>query len=180
LNAIFVVFFGAFYWICSTYGNANAKLVTLATIGIGTMTCGLFTAITYCSFAKARRLGPWLVVNKLTKKVTLPREGIEFDAAEIVYFQYITTKRLDWGGVVNNDRLSELNLVTFTNGERTRWPLLRSIFNDKAFEYIVEPLIEHTAIPVVRIVDEWFGWKTTETQLANNNAVNRSRRSGRF
>ena len=180
LNAIFVAFFGVFYWLGSAYGTANKTMVTLATIGIGTMTCVLFTAVTYYSFDKARRLGPWLVVNKITKKVTLPREGLEFDASEIVHLQYITTKRLDWGGVANNDRLSELNLVTYANGERTRWPLLRSIFNVKAFEYIVDPLLEHTEIPVVRVVDEWLGWNTTETQLANSHAVNRSGEVGRF
>ena len=172
-NAVFVVFFGAFYWICSAYSNASETLVTLAAVGIGAMTSILFTVSVYYSFDKARRLGPWLVINKNTQKVSLPREGLEFAAGEIVHLQYITTTHIDGPGSLDGP-LSELNLVTFANGERARWPLLRSSDNVRAFEYITEPLSECTDLPIVRIVEKQFGGKITETQLINNNAVNRS------
>lgn len=165
LNAVFIMFFGGFYWACSTYGNASKLLIALATIGIGATTCVSFTAVTYCSFNNARRRGPWLIVNKLTKKIALPREGVQFDVTEVVHLQYITTKRLDWGGVLNNDQLSELNLITCTDGETKRWPILRSISSVMAFEYIIAPLLDCTDMPVVRIVDELLGWKITETEL---------------
>jgi hypothetical protein len=47
-------------------------------------------------------------------------------------------------------------------GVRKRWPLLRSIFNVKAFDRMLKPLIEHTDLPVVRVEDEWLGWNVSE------------------
>ena len=172
INTVFVAFFGAFYWALSTYSNASETIISIATIGIGTMTCVLFTAITCYSFYKARKDGPWLVVDKLTENVSLPREGVEFHANDVVHIQCITTKRLDLGGIVNNDQLSEINLVTCVDGERKRWPILRSIFNVKAFDYIIEPLLKSTNVPVVRIVDERLDWDTTETTLHSSRLTN--------
>jgi hypothetical protein len=103
-----------------------------------------------------------MIYEKSTGRVTLPREGVSFERHEIVHVQYVTTKRLDWGGVINNDRLSELNLITCRDGERKRWPLLRSIFNIKAFDRLLKPLLEHTDLPVMRVEDQWLGWKITE------------------
>jgi len=176
LNIVFIMFFGAICWVFITYGD---PWIALAGIGIGTLTSVLYTAMTYYSFRKARREGPWLVVDKKTEKVSLPREGVEFDADEVVHLQYITTKRLDFGGVLNNDPLSEINLVTCVDGDRKRWPILRSIANVNAFEYLIDPMLESTNIPVVRIVDEWLGWNTTETVLRSKSpektdSVNRS------
>ena len=72
---------------------------------------------------------------------------------------------------MNNERLSELNLITCRQGVRNRWPLLRSIFNVKAFDRMLKPLIEHTDLPVVRVEDEWLGWNVSERpygRLAGN------------
>lgn len=164
-NSVFAAFFCGVHWAVKHFsdGQAEAWKVYGVPIGVGLMTCGLFTAIVYHSFRKAIRLGPWLVYDKLTGRVDLPREGVSFDRQEIVHVQYITTKRLDWGGVLNDDRPSELNLVTCRDGERRRWPLLRSILNVRAFDWILKPLIRETGLPVVRVKDEWLGWETTET-----------------
>lgn len=164
-NVLFVAFFAGFHWLIKhdAQGAAGPWLVYGAPIGIGAMTCVAFTLIVYHSFNKACRLGPWLVYDKTTRRVELPREGVAFDREEIVHLQYITTKRLDWDGVINNDRLSELNLITCRDGTRRRWPLLRSIFNVKAFDYMLKPLLENTDLPVMRVQDEWLGWEVTET-----------------
>ena len=138
-------------------------LIYGAVIGIGLLTCVLFTVIGYRSFARANRLGPWLIYHKQSGEVELPREGEKFDRSEIVHLQYITTKLLWWGGVLNNERYSEINLVTSRDGIRKRWPLLKSGFNVKAFEWLLKPLQEQTNLPVVRVQDEWWGWKVTET-----------------
>ena len=91
------------------------------------------------------------------------REQLAFNRDEIVHLQYITTKRLNWGGTANNERLSELNLITCHNGERRRWPLLRSNNSTRAFDRLLEPLLRETDLPVVRVLDEWLGWRVTET-----------------
>ena len=146
-----------------THGDVGPWAVYGAPLGIGLLTCGFFTLVVYRSFANARRLGPWLIYDKATGRVELPREGkASFDRREIVCLQYITTKRLDSGGVLNNKRLSELNLITNRDGLRKRWPLLRSIFNVKAFDRLLKPLLENTDLPVVRVKDEWLGWRVTE------------------
>jgi hypothetical protein len=164
-NLVFIGFFYGFHWALKhlTHGEAGRWAVYGAPIGIGLMTCGLFTVVVYRSFANARRSGPWFIYDKVVGRVELPREGgVRFDRHEVVHLQYITTKRLDWGGVVNNERLSELNLITCRDGTRKRWPLLRSIFTVKAFDRILKPLVENTDLPVVRVQDEWLGWRVTE------------------
>jgi hypothetical protein len=164
-NALIAAFFYGFHWIVKNYAEEREHFfgAYVMPVGIGLMTCLGVTAVVYYSFNKARRLGPWLIFYKATGQVELSREKISFDRQDIVHLQYITTKRLDWGGVVNNGRLSELNLITCHNGERKRWPLLRSIFTSKSFEHILKPLISKTDLPVVRIEDQWLGWKTTMT-----------------
>ena len=130
--------------------------------GIGLLTCALFTGTTYYRFSRDLRSGPWLAYDTKARRIELPREGEIFDRDEVVQLQYITTKRLDWGGVINNERLSELNLITCRDGIRKRWPLLRSIADVRAFDGLLGPLLAQTDLPVVRVEDEWLGWKVTE------------------
>jgi len=165
-NLLFIAVFYGFHWALKrlTHGDAGPWVFYGVPIGIGLLTCGFFTVIAYRSFADARRLGTWFIYDKVTGRVELPREGgVKFDRHEIVHLQYITTKRLDWGGVANNQRQSELNLITCRDGTRKRWPLLRSIFTVKAFDRILKPLVENTDLPVVRVQDECLGWRVTET-----------------
>jgi hypothetical protein len=162
---IYNIFFAAvsygLYWLVKYHTGGDAGLWVVAPMGIGLLTCMLFTVITYLSFAKANRLGPWLIYHTKGGRVELPRQRETFERDEIVHLQYITTKRLDWGGVVNNDRLTELNLITCRQGVRKRWPLLRSIAGN-AFDRILRPLVEYTDLPVVRVEDEWLGWNVSE------------------
>jgi hypothetical protein len=163
LNAVFVAFTGAFFGVATIFGDAMAPLLVVATFGVCAMTCVAFTAIVYFSFDSARRRGPWLVFNKLTKKVTLPREGKEFTTAEVVHIQYITTKPHRPKRASKGHLASELNLVACANGERKRWPILRSGLAYYAFDHIVTPLLDSTTIPVVRIREEWAGWTVDAT-----------------
>lgn len=160
-NFAFATFFYAFHWVVKQ-GQGGPWAVYVVPIGICVATCVVFTLVTYSSFYRARHLGPWLIYDKSSGRVTLPRVNVRFDRDEIVCVQYITTKRLDWDREVNNDRLSELNLITHRGGERKRWPLLRSIANVKAFDWLLTPLLENTDLPVVRVEDEWVGWQVTE------------------
>lgn len=110
-----------------------------------------------------RNVGPCLIYDKSSGRVELPWEGEVFKRDEIVHVQYITTKRLDG---IDSEQLSELNLITQRRGRRQRWPLLRSINNIKAFDYIVKPLIEHTGLTVLRVEDQGRGWQVTEKPYA--------------
>jgi hypothetical protein len=70
-----------------------------------------------------------LIYDTKTGGIELPRQREVFNRDEIVHLQCISTKRLDWGGVVNNQRLSELNSSPLTLAiatlnlecERIRW-----------------------------------------------------------
>jgi len=163
-NIVFAAFCFGFYWILEyhTHGDAVPWAVYGAPIGVGLFTCTVFTVVVCVSFANANRLGPWLIYDTKAGRVELRRERETFERNEIVYIQYITIKHLDYGRVVSNWRPSELNLITCRGGVRKRWPLLRSIFNVNAFDRMLEPLIEHTDLPVVRVKDEWLGWNVTE------------------
>jgi len=160
LNVIFISYAWAFYWLTSKLAHRGDGPWTF---GVAVTTCTLFTAVAYVSFARSRRLGPLLIYDKLTGTVELPREGVTFQRSEIVHVQYITTKRLDGSGVLNNERLSELNLIICRDGVRQRWPLLRSMFNGKPFDRLLHAFLGNTDIPVVRVKDQIFGWRVTET-----------------
>ena len=169
VNLIFANHFFGFHWMMRQFSQLphgpGPWVVYGAPVGIGLTTCGLLNGIVYYSFAKARRLGPWLVYDKASGQVELPRENIRFERREIVLVQYITTKRLDQGG----DRLSELNLITLRDGTRKRWPLLRSTLQSKAFDQVLQPLLAHTDLPVVRVEDKWLGWDVMEKPYGQPN-----------
>jgi hypothetical protein len=120
-----------------------------------------FSSVVLYSYANARRLGPWLIYDKATGRVTLPRERVTFERQEIVHVQYITTRMFDRQGSSDGERSSEINLVTCRDGHRKRWPLLRSIANMRAFKYILKPLLKNTNLPVMR-VEGGRGWTVTE------------------
>ena len=161
-NLMFIVFFIGFALIAKNFADADPILAYVAPICVGGVTCLAFTVIAYYRFSSEVHRGPWLIYDKSSKHVELPREGRVFHRNEIVHLQYITTKNLKRGRVINNDRTSELNLITSDGTDRHRWPLLRSIFTSKAFDSILRPLMQETDLPVVRVVDQWLGWKVTE------------------
>ena len=167
LNAVIAAFCYGIHWQAKHHGTGQPGrwVVYGVPLGIGMFTCVLFTAVVYYSYDQARRRGPWLIYHKATGRVELPRERLTFERSEVEHVQYITTKSLTWGGVLNNDQVSELNLVTCRGGERRRWALLRSIANVRALEWIVNPLLAHTDLEVVRVKDQWLGWKVTEKSL---------------
>ena len=165
LNAIFVSFFGVMYWLAGRAHGGLQALEKLAIIGTGVIVCIGFAAASVLIFRRENQRGPWLVYDKRTKRLELPRERVSFARDEIVHVQYITTKDLSWGDDAGNERRSELNLVTVRDGQRKRWPLLRSIFTHKAFDHVVKPLLRHTDLPVVRVEDQWAGWRVTESPL---------------
>jgi hypothetical protein len=162
LNLVFVVFFGEPYWLAGRAADGIQTFEKVSIIGIALLVSGGFTAGAVYTFRKAKRLGLWLIYDKRTKRVALPRENVSFARDEIVQLQYITTKDLSWGDDAGNEQRTELNLITIQNGERTRWPLLQSIFTNKAFDNVLKPLVAQTDLPVVRIQDKWLGWRVTE------------------
>jgi hypothetical protein len=163
-DAIFIGFFFTFHWLLKyhTHGEAGALAVYGAPIVIGLMTCAGFTVLVYHAHSTAMRSGPWLVYDKASGVITLPREGVSFENQEIVHLQYATTKRLFPEAYARMDRFSELNLVVLRNGERKRWPILRSIFTYGAFDYLLKPLIANTGLKVLRVQDQVNGWKISE------------------
>jgi hypothetical protein len=106
--------------------------------------------------------GPWLRFDKRTQQVELPRKKLAFELKEIVYLQYVTTASLELPRTVfkgSTQGPSELNLVTMRGGKRERWNLVNSCYPSGAFEKVLDPLIEHAPIPVVRITESAGPWK---------------------
>jgi hypothetical protein len=100
LNSIFILFFFGMFWLTWHYGRQEPGAIA-AIVGIGSFTCVGFTVLVWYRVRRDQQLGPWLIYDKATGRVTLPREEAAFERQEIVHVQYITTKRLDWGGVIN-------------------------------------------------------------------------------
>jgi hypothetical protein len=159
INLIFIAACYGFHWALKTltHGQAGPWPIYGAPIGLGLLVCGGITAGIYWTVANAQRLGPWLIYDKATGRVELPRQGVTFDRPEIVHLQYITTKRLDRGGISNNDRRSQLNLIASRDGLRERWPVIGSSLDENAFDHLLKPLVASTDLPVVRVQDELWG-----------------------
>ena len=106
--------------------------------------------------------GPWLRFDKGTQQVELPRQRLAFDLKEIVYLQYVSTAVFELPRSVfqaSTQGVSEINLVTVRGGKLPRWNLVNSCYPSGAFEKVLDPMIEHTPIPVVRITETAGPWK---------------------
>ena len=150
-NILFMTFSAGLYYFSLWIVDPKDVWFPIAMLGIGIMTCILFSTVTYCSFSKANQLGPWLVYDKSSGSLSLPRQKMIVSADEIVHLQYVTTGRVKSNGKSDRQAVSELNLIVAVDGARQRIPLLRSIFAVNAFEYITQPITDATQIEVVRI-----------------------------
>jgi hypothetical protein len=163
MNALFVVFFGALIAFLIAYSKESMLWRCYVPLGIGLTTSASFTGIVYYQFSTELRRGPMLIFDKRSERVRLPRLNLEFQREEVVHLQYITTKRLQFKGRIENDQLSELNIVTQLGEAKERWPLLRSLITHRAFDQVLQAVLRETDLPIVRVTDEWLGWSVTET-----------------
>ena len=126
-------------------GGPSAFVVYVAPFGPMLVACLGFTAAICWSCGGA----PWLIYDKATGHVELPRQGLSFTRREVVRLDYIATKLLH--PVHQNTRTQSwaLYLVTSRVGEQSRWPLARSLFANGPLDYIVLPLTQETDLPVV-------------------------------
>lgn len=151
-------------WICMAIrapGDIPLFAYVVATV-VGLFNCVMFTVLPYFRFTHERRRGSWLIFDKATRRLHLPRLQQTFDFSDIYYLQYITTKKLKSQSKDDPKRLTELNLVTRKNGEQKRWQLLTSSStSDKFFDHLLWPLIHETRIPVMRLEDTRDGWDVT-------------------
>ena len=157
-NAAFVTFFVGFVMLVGHLEPENLVVAAMLCLGVGLMTCTIFTVLVLWDYQREQRQGTWLIYDKVTRSVRLPRLGETFAFGEIVHLQYISTKDLSEGTLTNNPANSEINLVTLRDGKRERWPLLRSWGSHGAFGHVLKPLVRETDIPVVRITDSLLSW----------------------
>ena len=164
LNVVFVLFFGGVYVGVSylTGDWSHLGLLGLCVV-IGGMTCGGVSGIYIYRYRRANRLGPWLILDRTTGRIELPREGITFERSDVLHVQYITTKHLGLGDHGDEMRVSELNLITLRDGVRERWPLLQSGATVRAFSKVLRAIQHHTDLPVMRVRDGWWSWEVTRT-----------------
>jgi hypothetical protein len=168
MNFVFVLFFAGFAWFSATHHDPGVSefAIFAATTAIGLMTCA--GSIGFLMFgrllgAREQAQGPWLRYDKGTRQVELPRQRLTFELKEIVYLQYVSTPVLQQARSAVSDSsknaISELNLVTVRGGKRDRWNLVNSSSPSGAFEEVLDPLVEHTPIAVIRITETAGPWK---------------------
>ena len=118
---------------------------------------GGFTAFVSWESWLDRRRGTWLVYEKETRRVRLPRYGEEFDLAEVVHLQDLVGPERGSGPL--SEPWADLSVITCRNGERRRWLLMK--YDGAGFDSILRPLAGATPIPVVRIRHKRFGCGVT-------------------
>jgi hypothetical protein len=141
-------------------GGPSQFFAYAAPIGMFLVTCAGFTAALCYSVGG----NPWLVYDKVTKRVDLPRRGVSFSRQEVVNLEYKTLMQHGPNGkdVKPSWRLS---LVTCRNGELKKWSLVPStIFLATGFEYFLVPLTRETDLPVVRIGKNTGTWDRLYTE----------------
>jgi hypothetical protein len=166
LNTVYMLFFGSFIWFAQTHRDPAVSRLTVNILitAIGLMTCGCTVGSVMLGRwfgAREIALGPSLVYEKSTRRVSLPRLHLDFDFTEVVHLQYVST------GLLQDPRsalspphpVSELNMVTIRDGKRQRRNVLKSSDPIGAFEYLLDPLVEQTDIPVVHMTETAGNWK---------------------
>lgn len=151
------------HWVVKNHSDdpTNKLLLYALPIGFSVVICTILTAIILYRFKSEQNRGTWLVYDKRTRQISLPRHGKQFDFSEVKHLQYTSTRDHKEQRLSKNDIVSELNLVTQRDGAVERWHLVSSGFGFNAFEYLLRPLAQHTDIPVVRIQQQLFGWGVT-------------------
>jgi hypothetical protein len=165
-NLLIAAFAVILHWLLRTHAAPGVGLTGahFAPALVGITACAGYTSFTVWAFVREGRRGPWLIYDRRTRRVTLPRQGVEFDRSEILHLRYVTTKNPDRARAGDCWRRSELHVVTCRDGRRERWHLLNSL-STGALEHLLRPLVKETDIPVERIEDSWFGWKLRESRF---------------
>lgn len=154
-------FIRLFSWSAGRFGEPPLFAYIIISL-IGGIGCFFHTLFPWFRFRYEQRHGTWLAYDKTSRRVRLPRHAQEFGLREIVYLQYVTTKKLEPYEKGEEYQLTELNLVTCKDGERKRWPLLKTSSKSRdAFGHLLRLLIQSTEIPVVRFRDSRRGWEVT-------------------
>src|ERR1700722_1343795 len=119
LNTLYVLFFAGFIWILRTHRDPDVNLSAANVLisAICLMTCGGTVGLLMFErwlAVRDKRQGPWLVYEKSTRRVSLPRLHLNFDRTEVDHLQYVSTDSLqNPRSAVSPPRpVSELNLVT--------------------------------------------------------------------
>jgi hypothetical protein len=166
LNILYVIFFTGFLWLFNTHRDSGVSALTVNVLisAICLMTCGGTVGLLMFErwlSVRDQTKGPWLIFEKSTRQVRLPRLHLDFDRTEVDHLQYVSTDALqNPRSAISPPRpVSELNLVTIRDGKRQRWNLLNSSYPFGAFEYLLDPLVEQTDIPVVRITETAGNWR---------------------
>lgn len=168
LHLVYVLFFGGFLWFGLTHHDPDVSesVIYAVVAGAGVVACGGTIAVPLIARSLTLReqaRGPWLRYDKGTRQVELPRQRLTFELNEIVYLQYVSTNVLQQPRSIafqsSKNSVSELNLVTVRDGKRKRWNLVNSSSPSGAFEAVLDPLVEQTPIPVVRITETAGPWK---------------------
>lgn len=151
-NLLVAVIFAGFLWAGIEYGEMRPYgSLMVAVVLLGVLTCGLLTLFFIYAYRKENQSGPWLVIEKATGRVTLPRDGLAFDREQIVHLQYVTgytTEEYVRGEIVTTQQ-SELNLLTCIDGHRKRWPIMRTL-GTGGLGKIAKRILKSTDVPLVR------------------------------
>lgn len=153
MNLLIVAFCYGFHWVAKHYiAEPGIVFLYIGPIGIGVWTCLIITAV-FCFSSSGV---PWLVYDKATGSVKLPRKKLNFDRKEVVRIEYIATRH--YYSPIDRESYSvprkswRLYLVTCRNGVEKHWSLMHNyLFVNKPLDRILMSLVHETDLPVVQV-----------------------------
>jgi hypothetical protein len=150
LNTLFVIF--AVGWIFAGFRFAAADqhpLILISGISVGLLTCLFFTTFVHYRFRSERARGPWLIFDRASAMLSLPREKRRFPVSQ-THLQFLYVQGY------SHDEGSELQLVAdlpaADGTTQQAFLLMTSIFGEGGpIETLAQAIQTHTPIKVLRI-----------------------------
>lgn len=113
-------------------------------------TCFMLAVVFLYSFFRnraANRIGPLLIIEKISGTVILPRQNQSFSSDQVFHLQVLSVPGT---GRYLMMQITELNLLTYVDGKRMRWPIVGRISEYGKIQPLIQELLANTKMPVMR------------------------------
>lgn len=166
LNLIFMSLAGSGALVVAVYGDPEAKLPgAIVFLLVGAVTGAFGTYMGWRDLQRQQRLGPWLLIDRDTRTVTIPRQGITAALEAVDHIQAITGSSYGKRCWLSEDGgVSELNIIVREGGQRTRYPII-STSGDAVFTQMARTIANLDLMPVKRVQSNWEPLQIYETWM---------------
>ncbi|RCS51933.1 hypothetical protein DTL42_09695 [Bremerella cremea] len=152
-------------YLINTYADADRKAIGIfSAISILLATGACVTALTLRKFWIEQSLGPWLIVDRKLRTVSLPRHGIVVPIEQVDHLQAVSGTEYELSRWSETEYKSELNIVLVDGQERKRHHLL-AYLGQHEFDGLAAEIAQLNVLPVKRIRSNWDPRRISEKWL---------------